>query len=79
MIGIKETVKRNNERHDLITELRNAQEAMCNRSPGKPAVFIPLDQVFTFKGENGEPMAVVPVEQVIYLVDQILRDAPGAA
>lgn len=72
--SVKEIRAENERQRGLLQELRAAQEAMQARAPGKPAVTIPLDQIFTFKGEDGEPRAVIPIEQVIYLVDEILRD-----
>lgn len=55
-----------------MKELRDALDRMRERMPGNPAVAIPLEHILTFKGEDG-PAAVIPVEQVIYLVDEILR------
>jgi hypothetical protein len=73
MTTVAETRAANEKRGVLLQELKDRHAAMLARAPGKPAIFVPLDQVFTFKGENGEPLAVIPVEQLIYMVDEILR------
>lgn len=72
-MNTKETRERNDKRGALLQELRDKQTALLARAPGKPAVFVPLDQVFTFKAEGGEPLAVISVEQLIYMVDELLR------
>lgn len=56
-----------------MKELRDARDKLKERTPGEPAVAIPLEHVITFKGEDGDMRGVIPVEQVIYLVDEILR------
>ena len=73
MTTVAETRTANEKRSALLDELRARHAAMLARAPGKPSIFVPLDQVFTFKGEDGEPLAVIPVRQLIYMVDEILR------
>lgn len=58
-----------------MKEIRDALDKMQERMPGKPAVAIPLEHILTFKGDDGDSRAVIPVEQVLYLVDEILRQA----
>lgn len=65
--------KANETRGALLGELRAAQERMQARMPGSPAIAIPLNKVLTFQDDNGEPRGIIEVEQVIYLVDEILR------
>lgn len=58
-----------------MKELREAHARMKERAPGNPAVAIPLEHIITYRGEDGESRAVIPVEQVIYLADEVLRSA----
>jgi hypothetical protein len=58
-----------------IQMLRDAEAVMAERVPGKPAVELPLDAIITFQSSEGETKAVIHVEQVIFLVDAILRNA----
>jgi len=56
-----------------MKELREALLRMQEKAPGQPCVEVPLDKVFYYNGKDGDPQAVMPVQEVIYLVDQILR------
>jgi len=74
MASVSEMKKATEERSKLLDELRAATETMSRRAPGQPAVEIPLDKVLTFSGDEG-PKAVIEIQQIIYIVDGILRDA----
>jgi hypothetical protein len=69
----KEQLDRNTAREALLLALREARNALQAKAPGQPCVEIPLDKIHTFVDGDGTPRAVIGVEQVIYLADEILR------
>lgn len=40
---------------------------------GEPCVEIPLEDIQTYRGENGEIKAIIGMNKLIYLVDRVLR------
>jgi hypothetical protein len=55
--------------------LRAAATKLETRAPGQPALPIPLDKIYTYTNDDGEAKAVIPVREVLFLVDTLLRDA----
>jgi len=73
-MGVAEMRQQNEKRGTLLQELRDIQKARQAKSVGMAAVAIPLEHIYTFKSDDGYTKAVIPIEQVVYLVDEILRD-----
>lgn len=71
--SLKEIRGANEKRGDLLQELKDALGKMQGNTPGQPCIEIPLDKVFTYRGDGGEPKGLIEVQQVIYLVDEVLR------
>jgi len=71
--SMKEIREKNIQVGRLLDEMREVLAARRLTTPGKPSVALPLDQVFSYTDGDGETRAVIPIEQVIYLVDGILR------
>lgn len=56
-----------------MQSLRDMIARRKKSAPGTHAIEVPLDKIFHFVGLDGDDKAVMPVEEVLYLVDEILR------
>lgn len=72
-MSVKEQRKMNEAINGLMEELRDARTRMEAKCPGKPCVELPLDAVSAFRDADGKLRAVVTVDQVLYLADEVLR------
>lgn len=60
----------------VIDRLAEARDAFSGDMPGKPAITVPVESLHFYRNDDGHLQCVIDMEQIVYLADDMLRNAP---